>query len=132
MTIGSIIQVLGPKQAPEKEVKAPSKSSFEAILQREMGRSGNSHSMEFSKQAEFSQKLEYLLDLLDNYQNSLASPQKESSELRSYFYQMGEISNQLEEIISSQNLPEALKEIAQESIFLFRKEQAKFLTGLYA
>jgi|GEM_PF-1848075 len=132
MTIGSIIQVLGPKQTPETASKGKTKSSFEAILQKELEGPGSKNPTVSSMQTEFSQKLDYLLDLLDGYQNSLASAQKEPSELMPYLYQMGEISNQLEEIISSQNIPEALKEIARDSILLFKKEQAKYLSGLYA
>lgn len=124
----------GRKPFEEKRSTGSSANDFKTILidtiEKDMGPQKKAVNETEAKEKAF-HNIEYLLDLLDNYGQCLGKEGLKKEELRPYLYQMGEISQQLQEIIASHSLPEAVKEIAKETMLLFRKEETRFLTGIY-
>lgn len=124
-----------PKPLEEKISLGSSAQDFKTILvdtiEKDLENSKVSKEKEIEAKERVFYNIEYLLDLLDNYGQCLGKEGLQKEELRPYLYQMGEISQQIQEIIASHNLPEAVKEIAKETMLLFRKEETRFLTGIY-
>lgn len=125
--------IQGTNTLEEKRAVGSNPQDFKTILmdtlEKEVG-PPKVNSEKEAKERAF-HNIEYLLDLLDNYGQCLGKEGIQKEELRPYLYQMGEISQQLQEIIASHSLPEAIKEIARETMLLYRKEETRFLSGIY-
>lgn len=120
------------KAARQKKAQGLDGPDFRSILTDKISREGTAMTgAKDEANTQLTNKLEYLLDLLEGYRQCLEKDGFRKEELRPYLYQMGEISHQLQEIIASPDVSEGLKTVAKEAMLIYGKEQAKYLAGVY-
>ncbi len=118
----------GTKDPENKSIPETKGLKFKEIFQDKIK---NDTPARTEKENLLSDHLEYLFDLLEGYKHGLENGGSKTEELRPYLYQMGKISQQLQEIIASPAISEDLKELTREALLVCSKEEARFLSGIY-
>ncbi len=131
------IQILGPEGQGKTEKSARGtgdKTIFSQALREAMGKS-TEKAMSDPTQREIGEavcgKVEFLLDVLEDYSRHLASESFKPDDIEPHMYHLKAISDQLEAVIAQQSTPHALREILEEAVLLSRKEYARYLSGFY-